>query len=466
MELLISTSVPSRIYYWNDDRPLAGERVAIKDLYDVKGLQTSGGSQAWARITPTANGTAPSVQQILDLGGVVVGKQKLAQFASGANPWEWQDEHYPFNPRGDGWLTCSASSSGGGCSIAAYDWLDYAIGSDTGSSMRRPAAVSGTYGQRPSQGMISLERVLPLGGATDTAGVFSRDPYKWIKFAKHWYTPSLHQDSSITGLSPLQVPDNNLFPKTILYPTDYLPLNNSAAEPILQDFISKMSSIFNMTVKEFNFTATVQNSTDPVASNLTTLIRSTSVINTWSAWEVIGRPLTTAWAALFDGRFPPIDAARRPVWQSFNESVTNQAAYDAALATKNMGVEWYERELQYSTAESCSESVMLYDIGTGGLPSFRERELNESPEASYLAITPPGAVITGANICPIFGCADFTVPIGQVAYRSNITFHEEMVPVTINMVVKRGCDFVLYNMIERLADEGVLKTVRTGRTAF
>jgi Asp-tRNA(Asn)/Glu-tRNA(Gln) amidotransferase A subunit family amidase len=44
--------------------------------------------------------------------------------------------------------------------------------------MRRPAAVSGVYGQRPSQGAISLERVLPLGGATDTAGVFSRDPYK------------------------------------------------------------------------------------------------------------------------------------------------------------------------------------------------------------------------------------------------------------------------------------------------
>ena len=139
-------SVPSRIYAWADTRPLAGARVAIKDLYDVKGLQTSAGSRAWARITPVANGTAPSVQRILDLGGVVVGKQKLAQFASGANPWEWQDEQYPFNPRGDGWLTCSASSSGGGCAIAAYDWLDYAIGSDTGSSMRRPAAVAGVYG--------------------------------------------------------------------------------------------------------------------------------------------------------------------------------------------------------------------------------------------------------------------------------------------------------------------------------
>ena len=134
--------------------------------------------------------------------------------------------------------------------------------------------------------------------------------------------------------------------------------------------------------------------------------------------------------------------------------------------TKNTAVEWYEKELQYSTPESCSESVMLYDIGTGGLPSYRERELNDSPYASYLAVTPPTAKITGAGICPIFGCADFTIPIGQVPYRSEVTFHEEMVPVTINMVVKRGCDFVLYNMIEKLADEGVLKTVKTGRTAY
>ena len=149
-----------------------------------------------------------------------------------------------------------------------------------------------------------------------------------------------------------------------------------------------MSRVFNMTVKEFNFTATVQNWTDPIASNFTTLNRATGVINTWSAWDVIGRPLTTAWAALFDSRFPPIDPARRPGWRNFNESLTNQTTYNAALVTKNRGVEWYERELQYSTPESCSESILIYDIGTGGLPSFRERELNDSPDASYLAVLP------------------------------------------------------------------------------
>jgi len=57
--------VPSRIYSWGDGRPLAGQRVAIKDLFDIKGLQTSGGSQAWVTITPVANGTAPAVQRIV-----------------------------------------------------------------------------------------------------------------------------------------------------------------------------------------------------------------------------------------------------------------------------------------------------------------------------------------------------------------------------------------------------------------
>lgn len=46
---------------------------------------------------------------------------------------------------------------------------------------------------------------------------------------------------------------------------------------------------------------------------------------------------------------------------------------------------------------------------------------------------------------------------GQVPYKSNVTYIEEMIPVTINLVAKRGCDFMLFNMVERLAKEGVLK---------
>ncbi|KAI1088958.1 amidase family protein [Rostrohypoxylon terebratum] len=458
--------VPSRIYSWGDTRPLAGSRVAIKDLYDMKGLVTSGGSQAWASITSPANTTAPSVQRILDLGGVLVGKYKLAQFASGADPWDWQDEHYPFNPRGDGWLTCSASSSGGGCSVAAYDWLDFAIGSDTGSSMRRPAAVSGTYGNRPSQGMMSLEGVMPLGGATDTAGVFSRNVKDWVRFAKNWYIPELCQNSSITGLSPLVTPDSYKFPKRILYLTDYLPLKNPAAEEILQAFISNMTAIFGMTVEDFNLTAVVGNTTDEVPK-YGALNNATQIIDTITQYQVVGKPLLTAWSSLYDGRFPPIDPARRPYWKSYDESVYNDTLYNQSLATKRTAVDWFESNILYSTPESCSESIMLWDIGTGGLPSYREKSLNSNPNTTaFLAVTPPTAGISGASLCPIYGCVDMTIPIGQVPYASNVTFVEEMVPVTVSVIAKRGCDFMLWNMWEKLADEGVLNIIKTGRTAF
>ncbi|KAH8690792.1 amidase family protein [Talaromyces proteolyticus] len=465
--------VPSRIHFWRDSRPLAGTRVAIKDLYDMKGLQTSGGSQAWIRVTPVANATAPAIQRLIDVGAVLVGKFKLAQFASGANPWDWIDEHYPFNPRGDGYLTCSASSSGGGCSIAAYDWLDNAIGSDTGSSMRRPAAVSGTFGNRPSQGMISLEGAIPLSWSQDTAGVFSRDPYQWARFAKIWYgDTSLHQDTSITGLPPLDVKVDSGFPKRILYPQEYLPLANPAAQVILENLLANMTQMFNMTIDKFNFTATVSNAsmfsaeTAANRTNWDVMGNSTTDLSNWTQHIDVVTPLLTAWAALFDGRFPPVDPVWRTIWTSYARNPINQSDFDNALRVKAAAVSWFEENLLFETPESCSESMMICDIGTEGLPSFREQDLNQNANASFLAVVPSGAAISCANICPSFACADYTIPLGQVPYESPVTMVTEQYPVSINMMVRRGCDYMLFDLVEKLADAGLVRSVKTGRTPF
>ncbi|KAF1808169.1 amidase family protein [Eremomyces bilateralis CBS 781.70] len=464
--------VPSRIYNFGDTRPLAGKRVGVKDLYGMKGLVTSGGSIAYAQVMPVQTENAPSIQRLIDQGAVLVGKQKLAQFASGANPWDWYDEQYPFNPRGDGWLTCSASSAGGGCSIAAYDWLDYAIGSDTGSSMRRPAAVSGTYGNRPSQGFMSLEGVMPLGGSTDTAGVFSRSPYDWVKFARAWYTPELYQDTNTTGLEPLVVPPAlTAWPSTILYPVDYLPLNNSAAQPVLEEFIAGLQRVFGMQVREFNFTESILTASDPVARNVSAFSGATSVIAGYSQWTTVGEPLVREYGAKFDGRFPPIDPSARSGWLRYANATSGRtpytyAEYVEAQAVRKYAADWYDSEIQPSSDTQCSESIMLNDIGTGGKPSFRERDLNEDPAASYLATKKKNTLMTEANICPIYACADYTIPIGQVEYVSPITQTTEMVPVTINIIVRRGCDGMLFDLVEKLADEGVLKTVKTGRVGF
>ncbi|KAI8634496.1 amidase family protein [Xylariaceae sp. FL1651] len=376
------TPVPSRIYSWSDPRPSAGYRVAIEDLFDMKGLITSGGSQAWTEVNKVVTHNTPSIQRIVDLGGVLMGKYKLAQIASGANPWDWQNEHYPFNPWGDGWLTCLASSSGGGCSIAAYDWLNFAIGSDTGSSMRRPAAVSGTYGNQPS----------------------------------------------INGLAPLSVPDSHAFPKRIVYLVDYLPLANPTTKEILQGFLSSRTQR-----KKYP-------STTPCND-------ATSVLNSVTQYDAVARPLIDARTARYGGRFPPMDSARRASWQKYNGSYYTAERYADALVTKRRGTDWFDAVVLGSLSESCSENILLWDIGTGGLPSYREEVLieNSGGQTAYLAVTSPGA---------------------GVAYRSNITFVREMMPVIVSVIARRGCDFMLWNMWGRIAEAGALGTVKKGRTAF
>ncbi|KAF5020221.1 hypothetical protein F66182_7786 [Fusarium sp. NRRL 66182] len=446
--------VPSRLYSVEDDRPLAGQRVGVKDIYDLEGIQTTAGSLAYTSIHQAAGQTAPALQRIIDMGGVVVGKQKTAQFASPESPWDWNDNFYPRNPRGDTFLSCSGSSSGGGCSVAAYDWLDFAVGTDTGLSMRQPAAFSGVYGNRPSQGMIRMDNIITNAFNADTAGVFSRNPAAWAKFAKAWYDKSLHESTSVNGLPALSVSDGQTFPKRILYPADHLPLQNPAAEAVLQEFLGGLTDATGVTVDRINLTQTIEDVLDrPLADMLSDL----SILWTHDLLRETAEPLIANYAA----GFPPID---EPYRSFFRNGAVDDASYKAAMGNRTRDAAlWHENAL-FSTNVSCSESILIYDIGTGGLPSFRERDLNDSPGAA-LPVDPrsPQAVSTVASY---FGDADYTIPIGQVPYFSNVTFQQEVMPVTINMVAKRGCDFVLFNFINELVNQGVLGSVATGKRAF
>ncbi|KAK7408492.1 hypothetical protein QQX98_009359 [Neonectria punicea] len=446
--------VPSRLYSIGDDRPLAGKRIGVKDIYDVKGVQTTCGSRAYSQVYGPANVTAPSIQRLIDLGGVVVGKQKTAQFASAAFGWQWTDAYYPQNPRGDGLLSCSASSSGGGCSIAAYDWLDVAIGSNTGQSVRQPAAFSGIYGNRPSQGLMSLDQVMPIGYGVDTAGCFSRDPDEWIAFARAWYDPSLHQDPSLNRLPALSVPDERTFPKRILYPVDHLPLRNAAAEALLQQFLANVFSILNATVEKFNLTEAIEHSTE---RPLVDVLQDFGVLCGHDQLKDVATPLLEKYAP----KFPALDMPFREMFRNFT---LDDAQYERALQNRSRDAELWHRNVLFPTNDSCSESIIIYDIGTGGLPSFREKELNESPGAAFPVET--GTAGTASITASYFGDLDMTIPIGQVSYFSNVTYEEVFMPVTVNLMARRGCDLVLFNLISELSKKGIVKTVATGREAY
>lgn len=153
--------------------PLAGLSFGAKDLYDVAGFVTGAGSPDWRRTHAAAQRTAPAVQALLDAGATLVGKthtDELAYSLLGMNG------HYgtPVNPRAPGRVP--GGSSSGSASAVAGELVPFALGSDTGGSVRVPASNQGILGIRPSHGAIPLDGIVPLAPAFDTVGWFARDP--------------------------------------------------------------------------------------------------------------------------------------------------------------------------------------------------------------------------------------------------------------------------------------------------
>lgn len=160
--------------------------------------------------------------------------QKPSQFANGETATaDWVDYHSPFNPRGDGYQDPSSSSSGAGASIASYEWLDLAVGSDTGGSIRNPAEVQGVFGNRPSFGLVALDHVMPLSEHLDTAGFLTRDPHLWDVAQS-----VLYGDNYTSFAGGVEAP---AYPKTI-YTVDFPTNVSSDADAILINFANKLAS--------------------------------------------------------------------------------------------------------------------------------------------------------------------------------------------------------------------------------
>ena len=152
--------------------PLVGLTFAVKDIYDVVGHRTGFGSPDWLRTHGPAARTAPVVQRLLDAGAHLIGKTQTDELT-----WSLTGEnaHYgtPVNVNAPGRIP-GGSSSGSAAAVAAAV-VNFAIGSDTGGSVRLPASFCGVLGMRPSHGRISLDGVCPLAPSFDTCGWFARD---------------------------------------------------------------------------------------------------------------------------------------------------------------------------------------------------------------------------------------------------------------------------------------------------
>jgi aspartyl-tRNA(Asn)/glutamyl-tRNA(Gln) amidotransferase subunit A len=145
--------------------PLAGKRLLVKDLLDTAGIRTTYGSQIYADHVPVR--TASAVRRLVDAGAVVVGKANLHEFAWGVtsqNPWYGTVG----NPRHPGRTT--GGSSGGNAAALAAGLADLGLGTDTGCSIRLPAACCEVVGLKSAHGRIPVDGVFPLCPSFDTVG--------------------------------------------------------------------------------------------------------------------------------------------------------------------------------------------------------------------------------------------------------------------------------------------------------
>lgn len=152
--------------------PLSGRSFAVKDLFDVAGQPTGFGNPVWRDTHPVPTRTASCIQALLDAGASLLGKthtDELAYSLAGRNI------HYgaPINVRARGRNT-GGSSSGSVAAVAA-ELVDFAVGSDTGGSVRIPASLCGVFGIRTTQDRIPMDGAAPLAPSFDTCGWFARD---------------------------------------------------------------------------------------------------------------------------------------------------------------------------------------------------------------------------------------------------------------------------------------------------
>jgi aspartyl-tRNA(Asn)/glutamyl-tRNA(Gln) amidotransferase subunit A len=152
-----------------DRGPLHGIPMAVKDLFDTAGIRTTAGSKILAERVPDEDATV--VRKLREAGAVILGKTNLNEFACGVTTKNahYGDTHNPWD------LACTPGGSSGGSGAAVAAGLcTMATGSDTGGSIRIPAALCGIVGFKPSYGRISCHGIMPLSWEQDHPGPMTR----------------------------------------------------------------------------------------------------------------------------------------------------------------------------------------------------------------------------------------------------------------------------------------------------
>lgn len=430
--------------------PLTGLRYAVKDIFHINGLKTSGGSRAYYELYGYQNETTETVKFCEDAGASLVGKLRTITFALGTPRNGMSvDYHDPWNARGDGYMSTGGSSSGSGSAVVAYDWVDFALGSDTGGSVRFPARFGGIYGYKPTHGIFNLTGILVAIAEQDTPGFLTRDPEVFTRVGRVW-----------AGKKPL-APVPGSLPKKMLRFDDQPAITQPGAKAIIDEFFLEMTDVLGLSDEDsFNLTKSFLHAnvsaSDPPQDPSAFMYHVYADQNDVQSWDDIGEPLTAAYGAVpgREGAFPPLEPPVNQSW-TYGQNTTVRERYPESQRRRKVFGEWFNKEALPASYETCSEYLFAHSYH---IPPDTIK--TDPAEARYVAGWWDGVYTNYA------GTPEIVVPVGQVEYESEYTKRTEWQTVTVALGVAKGCDLVLFDIVDKLTESGLLKTVMAGKLAY
>ena len=207
--------------------PLAGLRFAVKDLIDVARVATGGGSPDWPRFGAVPTRHATVVQTLLDGGASVIGKTITDEVSLGILG-ENAHDGTPLNPAAPDRVP-GGSSSGSASAVAACD-CDFALGTDTGGSVRVPASFCGLYGLRPTHGRVDFTGIAVQAPGSDTCGWFARDAATFARVGEVLF--------GAAGSGPL--------PHTLLVANDAFGFADEAVASALAPMVARLAALIGV----------------------------------------------------------------------------------------------------------------------------------------------------------------------------------------------------------------------------
>ena len=350
-------------------------------------------------------------------------------------PTEAIDFPAPFNPRGDGYQSPAGSSSGSASAIAAYDWLDFAIGTDTTGSGRRPALVNGVFQMRPTHDVRLLEGVVPCYKAWDAPVVFTRDIKLLKPVVSTWYNGDL-PGSKMKADKPI----------VILYPYDYLPVKNETQQHLIDAFVADLAKSLNATIRKVSIASLWQETRPPEASDesIHDYLKDAYVnTNFYSYYHSSTASFCNAYQEKHNKR-PYVTPFIDWKWE-LGKSVTPQQ-HEEGLHRLQVYKSWF---LEHAMKASATETFLIMPISE---VSVNYRDVPPHPVARPNGFDP-------LILSPVLGAPDIVIPIGEYEYHSRISGRKEYLPIAVDAVGLPGSDYRLMEIVQQCLEMSRRPTV-------